>query len=94
MHTKKTHSFRQLKPPNCPNYSDPFHLLNLLPVSLNSGQEQPHVVLRFTSYVTSSLLLSRFHLAPRMCLLLVYRSVRSFKYLLLCTVFPRSGGQR
>lgn len=58
------------------------------------GAANTHCTLRLLSpYVTSSLL-SRFHLAPRMCLLLVYRSVRSFKYLLPCTVSPRSDGKR
>lgn len=50
-----------------------------------------------TSLPPSALSLSRFHLAPRMCLLLVYRSVWSFKYLHLSTVchrFALAGGKR
>lgn len=50
-----------------------------------------------TSLPASARSLSRFHLAPRMCLLLVYRSVWSFKCLHLDTVcrrFSVAGGKR
>lgn len=64
-----------------------------LPANLHSGQQRPKPRTHFLPYVISSLL-SRFHLAPRMCLLLVYRSVRRFKYLLLCTVSLRLEDKR
>lgn len=62
--------------------------------SITQGSKVPICIALFFFLYVTSFLPSRFHLAPRMCLLLVYRSVRSFKYLLLCTVFPRSDGKR